>query len=78
MREIATTRIGSKYVTSGRKRGSSSLQTIALESVCLTRNRAQRANRKRKKEMAETAEIIGGRGGKRRETDDYRRATELI
>lgn len=48
-----------------RKRGGrGSLQTIAYESVCLTRNRSSTTNaRKRKKEMAETAEIIGGRGG---------------
>lgn len=79
VREIATTRIGSKYVTSGRKRGSSSLQTIALESVCLTRNRSSAASEsKAQKGNGRDGRDYRGRGGKRRETDDYRRATELI
>lgn len=52
------------YTPRKRGGGRGSLQTIAYESVCLTRNRSSTTNaRKRKKEMAETAEIIGGRGG---------------
>lgn len=79
VREIATTRIGLKYVTSGRKQGSSSLQTIALESVCLTRNRSSAASEsKAQKGNGRDGRDYRGRGGKRRETDDYRRATELI
>lgn len=71
VREIATTRIGSKYVTSGRKRGSSSLQTIALESVCLTRNRSSAASESK----AQKGNGRDGRDyrGKGRETPRNRR-----
>lgn len=62
VREIVATIENRILPVNGGGRGS--LQTIAYESVCLTRNRSSTTNaRKRKKEMAETAEIIGGRGG---------------